>query len=279
MRSSGHRDPDRRQDRRGPAHPHSPGRSGTEGQGGPGTVQAAGRHNGAAHSGVDTPRGGGRRRSPAPRAPLRAKWPAKGHLLFRLRVPGAAGFVRGGSSRSVTGPRAGHKGGADASRPRPSPGRPAAPRGRPPGGHKGRARGSPEARRVLDALLELHRHGCGAALTGSSPAAPRAASSAARPARPPARAALRARPPRNEAAAPPPRPACHRRGASPKSAARGRRPLSPPGSVAKRPALPTAAGARGSACPDDLPVCPGPLQVAEESRLRSRGASEPSWDH
>lgn len=51
----------------------------------------------------------------------------------------------------------------------------------------------------------------------------------------PSRAALGARPLRNEAAAPPPRPACHRRGASPKSAARPRRPLSPLGSVAKYP--------------------------------------------
>lgn len=54
------------------------------------------------------------------------------------------------------------------------------------------------------------------------------------PVRPPApRSAPRARPPRNEAAAPPPRPACHCWGASPKSAARARRPLSPSGSVAK----------------------------------------------
>lgn len=66
--------------------------------------------------------------------------------------------------------------------------------------------------------------------------------------RPPARAALRARPSRNEAAAQLPRPACHCRGASPKSAERARRPLSPPGSVAKvrGPRVPPAVTAEES---------------------------------
>lgn len=131
---------------------------------------------------------------------------------------------------------------------RPPTAAPGAPRGwRPPPTTKGRAAsgGAPEARRVLDALLELHRHGCGGARR-SLAGGPRRSEQHPRPARSsrsrPARAALGARPPRIEAAAPPPRPACHRRGMSPKSAARARRRLSRPGSVANvhRPRAPPA---------------------------------------
>lgn len=86
-----------------------------------------------------------------------------------------------------------------------------------------RARSTPEARRVLDAFLELYRHGCGerCSLCGG----PRRVERHPRPVDRlwrPRRAALRARPPacppRSEAGAPRPRPACHRWGASPKSA-------------------------------------------------------------
>lgn len=69
----------------------------------------------------------------------------------------------------------------------------------------------------------------------------------------PARAALSARPPRNEAAAQLPRPACHRRGASLKSAARARRALSQPGSVAKCSSLRPQALVSGPGAPTSRP--------------------------
>lgn len=86
------------------------------------------------------------------------------------------------------------------------------------------ARSTPEARRVLDAFLELYRHGCGERC--SLYRGPRRVERHPRPVDRPSRprcAVLRARPPacppRYEAGAPRPRPACHRWGASPKSAA------------------------------------------------------------
>lgn len=97
-----------------------------------------------------------------------------------------------------------------------------------------KARGTPEAWRILDAFLELHRHGCGEwhSLDRGPPRVERHHRLVDCPSRP---RCIRARPPRNEAGAPWPRPACHRWGVSPKSAAAARThlPLSPLGSVAK----------------------------------------------
>lgn len=147
--------------------PDNPGRSRTAG---PGRVSA--RHRWSARrcrhkAGVDTPTerwpAGG---SPAPtRAPSARGDQHKGHLLFRPLVPGRCGLCRRrGPPASVTGFPVGHKAGTDAPAPRPSSSAPGAPRGRRPRRpQRARPAGAPEARRVLDALLELHRHGCGGA--------------------------------------------------------------------------------------------------------------------
>lgn len=90
-----------------------------------------------------------------------------------------------------------------------------------PDGALSQAHSTPKARRVLDAFLELYRHGCGE--RRSLNRGPRRVERHPRPVDGPShpRSAPRppARPPRNEAGAPLPRPACHRRGASPKCAA------------------------------------------------------------
>lgn len=266
------RGPDRRQDRRAPT-PRQPGRSGAAGPG-RSRPRAGGRHDGAR-----TKRGGhsvGRRPRPT-RAP-RCEVTRKGASFVPSARPGRCGLCPRRVLPLPSPARAPDTKGAPPPPARaPPPAAPLSRGGGPPAAPQAAPAGAPEARRVLDALLELHRHGCGAALTGSRTAAPRAASSAARPARPPARAALRARPPRNEAAAPPPRPACHRRGASPKSAERGRRRCHRRG--ASPNALPSLRPRARAAPP--APTIHTPSRAApgrEGSGLSSSGASEPSPD-
>lgn len=200
-RSSGHRDPDRRQDRR-PAHPdipgQSPARAGPQGQGGPGTGQVAG-------TTVPAQRGGGHSMGRWPLAqprPTRAP-PCEVTSEGASFVPSARPARCGLCPRRVLplpspAPAPDTKGAPTPPARAPPPAAPLSRGGGHPAATKGAPAGSPEARRVLDALLELHRHGCGAALTGSRTAAPRAASSAARPARPPARPRRAPRPPAPE---------------------------------------------------------------------------------
>lgn len=83
-----------------------------------------------------------------------------------------------------------------------------------------KAHNTPEPRRILDAFLELYRHGCGerCSLYRGPRRVERHPRPVDRPSRPSRAPRPPARPPRNEAGAPRPRPACHRWGASLKSA-------------------------------------------------------------
>lgn len=235
---------------RHPSHPDHPGQSWTAGPGGSQPC-AGGQHEGADTKwGWTLPRRGvytGGHPTPTRTTSARSDQ-HKGHLLFKAFGPGAAGFVRGGvlqlpspapapvTKAATTVPLCAHPrrprvpgGGGDPRRPQR-----AAP---PPGAH---------LKRGESLMHSSNSTVMAAAAVRSLARGPRRSERHARPARSsvsrPARAALGARPPRIEAAAPPPRPACHRRGMSPKSAARARRRLSRPGSVAnvRRPRAPPA---------------------------------------
>lgn len=188
------------------------------------------------------------RRPPRPtRAPFARGDQHKRHLLFRALGPGLLRALSKASPPALaSSPGAGYKGGTGSPTLAPSPGGPGCPEGlRTRGSQRAAPRpgGAPEARRVLDALLELHRHGCGGARR-SLARGPRRPERHPRPACPSARPRRDRRPPapeRGRCATAPPR-------------------LSPPGSVAKvlRPRAPPAvtAGERRQTLRRPAPLVP-----------------------
>lgn len=256
---SGHTDQDRFQGGR-PSQPDDPGQSWVAG---PGRVSALSRwparrcrHKAGGHSHERWPR----RRPPRP---TRKPSATSTRSIFCSGLWGrdAAGFVQGRSSRSRLRPGRRAQRRPRRLRLRPSPGGPGCPEGRRPSRPlraAPRPGGAPEARRVLDALLELHRHGCGGARRSLArgprrperhprPALPRRARRPPAPERgrratapprlsPPGSVAKVRRPP-----APPAVTAGERRQIS---TGRARRPLSLPGSVAKSPDVPPPSSER-----------------------------------